>query len=263
MVDSLYAFMNRLGYTDPLHPPFTHMPIGLITGALVFFLVAVIFQRRILVLTARHVSILAFIFVFPTILFGVLDWLHFFRGVLLVPIRFKMSLASAVLVILAAGIVLGKGVKVRTAPLMILYALAFVCVVGLGYFGGRLVFGNWGGQAAAPQPGAQGPAPQKTGAPAPSGQAAAPAADAQAFAAGAKIFAADCQGCHPGGSNIIVPSMPLKGSVHLASLKSFVAWIRGPVMPNGSPGQMPAFSASVISAKQAADLYTYVTTNRW
>jgi mono/diheme cytochrome c family protein len=253
MIDSLYAFLAKLGFTDPLHAPITHMPIGLVTGALLFFLVAVIFNRRVLVLTARHVSILAFIFVFPTILLGVLDWMHFFRAALITPIKIKMILAAVVLVVLGAGIILGSEVKVRTAPQLVLYALAFVAVVGLGYYGAKLVYGEW--------------APRKISAGAPAGeQPAAPAAPAgqeQAFAAGAQLFTANCQSCHPGGGNVIDPKLPLKGAKPLGSLQSFVGFIRAPSMPDGSPGQMPAFGPDAISAQQASDLYVYVTTNRW
>jgi mono/diheme cytochrome c family protein len=250
MIDSLYAFLGKIGFTDPLHAPITHMPIGLVTGALLFFLVAVIFKRRVLVLTARHVSILAFIFVFPTILFGVLDWIHFFRAALITPIKIKMILAAVVLVVLGAGIILGSEIKVRTAPQLVLYALAFVSVVGLGYFGAKLVYGGWAGQKAA----AEAPAGRKP---------AAPAGQEQAFAAGAQVFAADCQGCHPGGGNVIDPKLPLKSSKRLASEQTFVSFIRAPVMPDGSPGSMPPFGPDVIGAKQASDLYVYVTTNRW
>ena len=110
---------------------------------------AVIFKKKNLFLTARHVSILAFIFVFPTILFGVMDWLHFFKGALIPPIKAKMILASCVLLLLGAGIILGSEVKVRSAPMMVIYALAVVGVVGLGWFGARLVYGNWAGSQAA------------------------------------------------------------------------------------------------------------------
>ncbi len=245
MIDSLYAFLARLGFTDPLHAPITHMPIGLVTGALLFFLVAVIFNRRVLVLTARHVSILAFIFVFPTILFGVLDWMHFFKAAMITPIKIKMILAAVVLVVLGAGIILGSEVKVRTVPQLVLYALAFVCVVGLGYYGAKLVYGEW--------------APRKISVEAP----AAPAGQEEAFAAGAQVFTANCQGCHPGGGNVIDAKLPLKGSKRLGSQDSFVAFIRSPSLPDGSPGQMPAFGEDSIGAKQAAELYVYVTTNRW
>ena len=250
MIDSLYAFLNKIGFTDPLHAPITHMPIGLVTGALLFFLAAVIFNRKILVMTARHVSILAFIFVFPTILFGVLDWMHFFRAAMIAPIKAKMVLAAVVLVVLGAGIILGSEVKVRAAPQLVLYALAFVSVVGLGYFGAKLVYGGWAGQKAA----AEAPAGQ---------QPAAPAGQEEAFAAGGRLFAANCQGCHPGGGNVIDAKLPLKGSKRLGSQGSFVAFLRAPSMPDGSAGSMPPFGEGAISAKQAADLYVFVTKNRW
>ena len=150
MIDSLYTLIAKLGFTDPLHAPLTHMPIGLVIGAFVFFLVAVLFGRKNLVVTARHVSILAFIFVFPTILFGVFDWLHFFKGALIAPIKYKMVLASAVLVLLAIGIIMGSELKVRTAPMMVIYALAVVAVVGLGWFGGKLVYGGFSPGSARP-----------------------------------------------------------------------------------------------------------------
>ncbi len=163
MIDGIYQLLAKVGFTDPLHAPITHIPIGLVIGAFCFFYVAVIFSRKNLYLTARHVSILAFIFVFPTILFGVMDWLHFFKGALIPPIKMKMILASCVLVLLAAGIILGSELRVRSAPMMVIYALAVVCVVGLGWFGARLVYGNWAGSQPAAQPAA--PAAQTAAAP--------------------------------------------------------------------------------------------------
>jgi len=236
MIDAFYKFMASRGFTDPPHALLTHMPIGLVTGALLFFLVAVVFRRRALVLTARHVSILALVFVFPTILFGVLDWLHYFRGAWLLQIKFKMILAAAVLLILAAGIIVGSEVKVRTIPQAVLYALAFVCVVGLGYFGAKLVYGGWGGEGAAKG---------------------APAGQEEAFAAGAETFTANCQACHPGGGNVVNPQKPLKTSKQLAARGAFVSFIRSP------GGQMPPFGEELISGKQAEDLYLYVTSYRW
>ena len=236
MLDAFYDLLLRIGFTDPPHALLTHMPIGLITGALLFFLVAVIFRRRVLAPTARHASILAFIFLFPTILFGVLDWLHYFKGALIIPIRFKIGLASAVLVITGAGVILGGEVKVHTVPQMVLYALAFVCVVGLGYFGAKLVYGGWGKKDAA---------------------AGAPAGQEQAFTSGSEVFAANCQACHPGGANVVDPTRPLKTSKKLASREAFVAFIRSP------GGAMPPFGEELVSASQAQDLYLYVTKTGW
>jgi mono/diheme cytochrome c family protein len=242
MIDSLYELLAKIGFTDPLHAPLTHIPIGLVIGAFLFFLVAVLFGRKNLVMTARHVSILAFIFVFPTILFGVFDWLHFFKGALIAPIKYKMILASAVLVLLGAGIIVGSELKVRTAPMMVIYALAVVCVVGLGWFGGKLVYGGFS------------PSQQSETAAASGGSApAAPAAPA-----GQRLFASNCASCHPNGANAIVAEQPLKKSKLIATAASLSAFIRSPKMPDGSQGQMPSFPPDQISDKQAGDLYTYI-----
>lgn len=239
MIDSLYELLAKIGFTDPLHAPLTHVPIGLVIGAFLFFLVAVVFGRKNLVVTARHVSILAFLFVFPTILFGVFDWLHFFKGALVAPIKYKMILASAVLVILGAGIIVGSELKVHTVTMMVLYALAVVAVVGLGWFGGKLVYGGFS------------PA-QEEAAPA------AAAGSAPAVPAGQRLFASNCSSCHPNGGNAIIAELPLKKSKKLATLETFTAYIRAPKMPDGSEGPMLSFGEDQISDKQAGDLYGYI-----
>ncbi len=142
MIDDLYRFLANIGFDEPLHPPITHMPIGLVTGALIFFLVAVIFKRKNLILTARHVSILAFIFAFPTIILGVLDWIHFYHAALITPIKIKMVLATAVIIILGAGIILGSEIKIHSMTMTVLLVLAFICAIGLGYFGAGLIYGR-------------------------------------------------------------------------------------------------------------------------
>jgi mono/diheme cytochrome c family protein len=243
MIDALYEWIAKLGFTDPLHAPLTHIPIGLVIGALLFFLVAVIFGRKNLVVTARHVSILAFIFVFPTILFGVFDWLHFFKGVFIAPIKYKMILASAVLLLLGAGIIVGSELKVRTASLMVIYALAAVCVVGLGWFGGKLVYGGFSPAQLSAAPAAAAAGTGTSGAAAPAGQ---------------RLFAANCASCHPNGGNAIVAELPLKKSKMIASAATLTAFIRSPRMPDGSEGQMPSFAPDQISDRQAGELYTYI-----
>jgi len=76
--------------------------------------------------------------------------------------------------------------------------------------------------------------------------------------AGAKIFDDLCKRCHPGGGNIIVPSLPLKGSSKLSDFKTFLSFIRNPGMPDGSEGIMPRFSKRQISDQEAKKLYQYV-----
>jgi mono/diheme cytochrome c family protein len=76
--------------------------------------------------------------------------------------------------------------------------------------------------------------------------------------AGARIFNANCSRCHPNGGNVIVPNLPLAGSSKLHSFKTFLGWIRNPLMPDGSEGAMPAFSRKRISDQQARTLYHYI-----
>jgi mono/diheme cytochrome c family protein len=236
MIDALYSFLASVGFNEPLHPPITHMPIGLVVGALVFFLVALLFKRKNLVMTARHVSILAFVFAFPTILLGVLDWVHFYKAAMITPIKIKMALAAVVLVVLAIGIIAGSGTKIRSVTMTIVYALAFVAAIGLGYFGAGLMYGR--GVA----PTASSGSPLSEGA-----------------TRGQAVFAADCQSCHAGGGNVIVAELPLKGSKKLASRDVFASFIRNPVMPDGSAGSMPPFPADSLSDAQATDLYAYAS----
>ena len=76
--------------------------------------------------------------------------------------------------------------------------------------------------------------------------------------AGARIFNANCIRCHPNGGNVIIPNMPLAGSSKLHSFKTFLGWIRNPVMPDGSEGAMPSFSKKQISDQEARTLYHYI-----
>jgi len=76
--------------------------------------------------------------------------------------------------------------------------------------------------------------------------------------AGSKIFDDLCKRCHPGGGNIIVPGLPLKGSSKLSDFKTFLSFIRSPKMPDGSEGVMPTFPRRQISDREAKKLYQYV-----
>ncbi len=142
MLDYLYKFFAGVGFNEPLHSPITHMPMGLVIGALIFFIVALVLKKEHFLITARHVSIMAFVFVFPTVLLGVMDWIHYYHADLITPIKIKMVLASIVLIVLATGIIVGGEVKLKSVTMGILYSIAFVCVVGLGYFGSGIIYGR-------------------------------------------------------------------------------------------------------------------------
>jgi uncharacterized membrane protein len=228
MFDPFYQALASMGFTDPVHPALAHMPIGLVVGALIFGFAALWGKRPLWGLSARHCLVLAWLFWFPTVLFGVMDWQHFYHGVWIYPIEAKIALASFLFVLLSIGLVLifmGKG---ESKGILVIYVLAFFTVVGLGYFGGHLVFGG------------RSPAGSKT------------------FAAGQKIFNADCSACHPHGQNAIMPNMPLRGSQKLANFQTFNDFIRKPQLPGGEKGPMPNFHYQKISDQEAQALYDYV-----
>jgi len=142
MLDELYKLLAKFGFNEPLHSPITHMPIGLTVGALLFFIFAIVFKKKNFVLTARHASILAFIFVFPTILLGVFDWIHYYHATLFLPIKIKMTLASFALILLGTGIIVGSEIKLHSISMTIIYAATCVTMIGLGYFGAGIIYGR-------------------------------------------------------------------------------------------------------------------------
>jgi uncharacterized membrane protein len=247
MIEALYRFLKSVGYEHPIHSPIVHMPIGLITGAFVFFVIALLFKRKQLILSARHASILALAFAFPTILFGVFDWIHFYHGAMIPAIKYKMVLAGLVLVLLGLGIILGSEVKIRSAAMVLVYTFTFLAAVGLGYFGGNLVYGS-GLAAEVSQIGVS------------QGASAAPTTPAAVGSAGEgkALFNDNCAACHPGGANVIVASLPIKGSKRLSDLDAFEKFLRAPTMPDGKEGGMPAFSDDALSSTQVKSLYDFV-----
>ena len=222
MLNSIYQFLEKIGYPHPIHPTEVHMPIGLVVGALVFALLAVIFRRERLPWTTRHCIVLAFIWIFPTMLFGIMDWQHFYGGALLLPIKVKLTVSPILAVLLFATILLARKYGVTSKIVLPIYFLCFCCVVVLGYFGGQLVYGG-----------------KTTKGP-------------EAFKLGEKVFAGDCSVCHPHGGNAINPRKPILHSPKIKGLDTFLAWVRHPTAP------MPPFKASKISDADVGELYAYI-----
>jgi mono/diheme cytochrome c family protein len=228
MIAAFYAFLKSLGYPHPVHPTVAHMPIGLVTGALVFGLVALLLRRPNMGRTARHCLILAWLFWFPAVIFGLMDWQHFYAGVLIYPIKMKLIFAGILFILLSIGILISRNPETGLRGPLVIYTLSFCCVVGLGWYGGNLVFGG----------------------------RVIPAA--KEYQVGMDIFDVNCSGCHPHGGNIIAPNLTLAGAPELANFHDFSAYIRHPLMPDGSKGIMPAFPEKKISDPQAEQLYRYL-----
>ena len=229
MFSFIYEFLSRMGYTHPIHPTEVHMPIGLVVGAVVFSFTALLLRRQGLLKTARYCILLSFIWVFPTILFGIMDWQHYYAGAWLFPIKVKLVMAPLLVVLLFIALVLGRSGREHSPVAISLYVLCFLVVVVLGYFGGQMVYGV-----------------KKV-------------SSSEQFQEGGKIFKADCSACHPNGGNVVMPNMPLKSSSKLSGYDTFIAFIRDPKLPDGGKGPMPPFPQSKISDAGGKALYGYIT----
>jgi len=142
MIEFIYNTLANFGYTHPLHPTLTHLPIGMVMGAFLFALVALVFRRTGLAQTARHCVILGLIAAIPTALLGIMDWLHFFGGTMLLPFKMKIILAVILVSFLLLAVVLGLFGERFQKMVFALYAACLITTIGLGYFGGEIVYGT-------------------------------------------------------------------------------------------------------------------------
>lgn len=142
MFENFYLTISKLGYTHPLHPTVTHLPIGLILGGFIFALIATLFRQTSFTTTARHCMILAFVALLPTLLLGYGDWKHFYGGAYLFEIKMKFVLAGLLVVFLLILVIAGFKTPDITINQLPLYLMAVVLVIGIGYFGGDLVYGK-------------------------------------------------------------------------------------------------------------------------
>jgi uncharacterized membrane protein len=228
-MDFLYRFSESIGFDHPLHPPLTHMPAGLVVAAFTFLLIALAFKRhKSLNTTAYHCSVLALIFLFPTALLGFTDWWHFYAGVWSFPIKIKIYLTIALFIFLVIGIIMEMKNIGGLMSKSIVYFLCVVSVIGLGYFGGQLVFADR------------------------------LADSSDGINDGEKLYAVNCGSCHPNGGNLINPSLPVINSPTLKSLDTFINYSRNPRRPNGPPGTMPVVSKEKLSDQQLRKIYQYI-----
>jgi len=139
MIESLYGLLNQLGFTHPLHPAITHLPMGMAMGSFLFSVGSLRYAE--LARTAHHCAILGLIFIPPTMLLGVLDWQHFYDGYWTVHIIVKFVLAVTLAVLFAAGIKVGGGEPRNPRLRLLLYALCLLTAIGLGFTGGEIQYG--------------------------------------------------------------------------------------------------------------------------
>lgn len=141
MIDFLYLALEKIGYDHPLHPPLAHVPVGIIVGLLIVTLIALLSRRRSFVQSAHHpFIIISFIAVFPVALFGITDWLYFYNGAWLFPIKIKLVLTGILLVLLGTGAFVTRKGTGASAAVFLIYLSCFFTMGALGYLGADLIF---------------------------------------------------------------------------------------------------------------------------
>jgi mono/diheme cytochrome c family protein len=221
MISQLYGFLARVGYSHPIHPPLTHLPIGLVLVVFLSVLWGAVFGRHLLQPRCCYrISLVALVFLVPTVLTGYTDWRHFYDGAWLFEIKVKYALTAVLLVTLSIGALAGYAQEPRSKRNFLVYLLAFLAVVGLGYFGSQLVLQDVSSEAP------------------------------KAFRQGERLFSKHCGECH--GAAELVDS-PYAGSV-----EELVRFVRDPAKVGGKPLPMPAFAETALPAAAVKQILDFV-----
>ena len=228
MIEEIYELVAKIGYVHPLHPVLTHAPVGGVMVGFFLVCVAVLWRKRSLITSSYHAICVAFVLLVPTVVAGVLDWQHYYSGAWIFPIQVKMALALLLFVFLSITLIVGRKPNVRPVTMLFLCSLCLLNVMGLGYFGGELIYGD-----RSPRNGKE-------------------------FQVGHQVFINHCSGCHVNGGNIFFPNLPLHSAPQLQRYETFIAFIRNPTLPTGAKGPMPQFTPTKLSDQQAHDLYQYI-----
>lgn len=141
MIETVYHFLEGVGFTHPLHPALTHVPMGMVMGGVTFFLVYAIFNRPDFLTAAYYCMGLGFLGIFPTALLGVMDWQYRFGGVWSTLIVMKMIFAVGLTASMLVAIRFSMGNKINSKKLMAVYFLCLVLAIGLGFMGGEIQYG--------------------------------------------------------------------------------------------------------------------------
>ncbi len=142
MINSLYHFLEQAGYSHPLHPAATHIPIGCIIAAFLFLFISMITRRPDFHQTARHCVGLALVFLPIAAVLGYMDWQHNFSGAWLWPIKAKLALGTSLFVCLIIATKIRRQLNRPSAKMLLIYTIGLIIVMGIGYFGGELVYGT-------------------------------------------------------------------------------------------------------------------------
>jgi len=176
MASMLYDLLAGIGYSHPLHPAVTHLPVGLTVASFIFIFLAYLLKLPEYAQSAKHCAVLALLTAIPTVVAGYLDWQHFYGGSYPFPIKMKLGLAVLLVILLFFVVRTTPGhLNKTTLSQTLLHLLCLFVVIGLGYFGGELIYGKKVNDRPT---------------------SANNAADTSYMVAGAKLFKKKCAFCH-------------------------------------------------------------------
>nr|WP_319393983.1 DUF2231 domain-containing protein [uncultured Desulfobacter sp.] len=141
MFDMVYELLSKVGFTHPLHPAFTHIPMGMVMGAVIFRFASFLPKLKMLAKTGYHCVILGLLGLFPTALTGIMDWQYRYGGEWEGLIIIKMILAVVLGIALIVVMIKDDPENPKLNWMTGLYFILILMAVGLGYSGGDLVFG--------------------------------------------------------------------------------------------------------------------------
>lgn len=141
MTETIFEFLTKVGFHHPVHPAFTHIPMGMVMGAVIFRFASFLPRLKMLAKTGYHCVILGLLGLFPTIFTGYLDWQYTYGGNWLPLIIVKMVLAGLLGILMVVIAIMDEPEDPRFDKKTGFYFLMILLAVGLGYSGGELVFG--------------------------------------------------------------------------------------------------------------------------
>lgn len=141
MIEYIYQTLAKIGFSHPLHPAITHIPMGMIIGGFLFAAGAIVMKKDDLAATAHYCFTLALLFTPPTMILGYMDWQYKFDAEWSNLISAKFILAGLLTVMLTVSYFFGRNPAVDIKRKLILYAVCLAIATGLGFTGGELQYG--------------------------------------------------------------------------------------------------------------------------
>ncbi|MCF6247592.1 MAG: hypothetical protein L3J69_09550 [Desulfobacula sp.] len=141
MTEVIFEFLGKIGFVHPLHPALTHIPMGMVMGAVTFRMASFLPKLKMLARTGYHCIILGLLGIFPTAFSGYLDWQNTFGGEWEFLIILKMVLAGILLIVLTTIAIIDDPEQPKLDKRTLLYLLTILLAIGLGFSGGQLQYG--------------------------------------------------------------------------------------------------------------------------